>query len=59
MMAEHASTATSTQYTMDSVVRGHHVYKEIWTSFIGEELFCKGEADNIHDIYAVAVMKEL
>ena len=59
MMAECASTATSTVYTMDSVVRGHHVCKEIWTSFIGEELSCKGEAGNIHDMYAVAVIKEL
>jgi len=58
-MAKRASTATSTIYTMDSVVRGHHVDKEIWTSFIGEELSCKGEAGNIHDLYAVAVMKEL
>ena len=22
---------------MDSVIRGHHIYKDIWTSSIGEE----------------------
>ena len=52
-MAQRASTATSAVYTMDSVVRGHHVhhvYKEIQTSFIGEELSCKGEAGNTHDM---------
>ena len=58
-MADSSSTASSAVYSMDSVVRGHHVYKEIWTSFIGEELSCKGEVGNIHDMYAVAVMKEV
>ena len=51
--------SSSTTYSMGSVVRGHHVYKEIWTSFIGEELSCQREDGNIHDMYAVAVIKEL
>ena len=44
---------------METVVRGHHVYKDIWTSFIGEELSCQREDGNVQDMYAVAVIKEL
>jgi len=40
---------TST-FTIDSTIRQHHVYKEIWTPIIGEELAC---AD--YDPYAVKV----
>ena len=25
---------------IDSVIRGYHVYKEVWTSTVGEELNC-------------------
>ena len=43
---------------LDSAIRGHHIYKEIWNPFIGEELECKMEHENIHDLYAVAVTRE-
>ena len=43
---------------LNCVIRGHHIYKEIWNPFIGEELQCKMEHGNIHDIYAVAVTRE-
>ena len=43
------------QYEIDSFVMGHHVYKESWTPFIGEDLGVKMQADNIVDRYAVAV----
>ena len=41
----------------DSVVRGHHVYKSIWTPVIGEELNLECKESNKHDEYAVAVRK--
>ena len=40
------------------VVRGHYVYKRMWTPVIGEELTVLPEENNIHDRYAVAVMKD-
>ena len=40
---------------MESVVRGHHVYKEIWTPELGEVLTVCKEPDNIHDRHAVCV----
>ena len=43
--------------TIESCVRGHHIYKAIWDPFEGEELVCHKEENNSHDPYAVAVMK--
>ena len=44
---------------IDSVVTGHHVYKTVWTPFIGEILGTEQEqATNVHDRYAVSVMKK-
>ena len=42
----------------NSIIRGHHIYKEIWNPFVGEELQCKIEHGNAHDIYTVAVIRE-
>ena len=44
-------------FSVESVVRGHHVYKTIWSSALGEELQCHCEVGNIHDLYAVSVIK--
>ena len=44
-------------FLVESVVRGHHVYKTIWSSALGEELQCHREVSNIHDLYAVSVIK--
>ena len=42
-------------FSFESVVHNHHIYKEVWTSFVGETLHCQAENRNIHDLYAVAV----
>ena len=45
-------------FCLDSVVRGHHVYKTIWTPFLGEILTAIAEPGNSHDRHAVCVKKE-
>lgn len=40
-----------------SCIRGHHVYKSVWTPTLGEELECRREGDNNFDGYAVAVLR--
>ena len=40
----------------DSVIRGHHVYKVIWTPYIGEMLLVRKEPANSHDGRAVAIV---
>ena len=34
---------------IQSTVRGHHIYKDIWTPVIGEELTVIPEENNEHD----------
>ena len=41
-----------------SCVCGYHYYQDIWEPVIGEELECTQEPGNLHDRYAVAVLKE-
>ena len=45
-------------FSLESMVRGYHVYKDIWISSVGEELPCQREPANLHDRHAVAVMKD-
>ena len=35
--------------TLESCVRGHHIYKAVWSPFVGEELVCLKEDNNSHD----------
>lgn len=53
-----STAAHSTVYTQEGVIRGHHIYKRIWTPFIGEELSLQQERTNRHDYFAVTVMRD-
>lgn len=44
-------------FSFESVIRGHHIYKSIWTPVIGETLHLEKEEGNAEDPYAVAVMR--
>ena len=44
-------------YCFDSLIRGFHVYKGIWTPVLDELLNTQIEEDNEHDKHAVAVIK--
>ena len=41
----------------ESVVRGQHVYKRVWSTVVGEILQLSCEEDNDHDRFSVSVMK--
>ena len=45
------------QFVLRSCIRGHHIYKNVWTSSIGEKLDYECEAANHHDPYVVALKK--
>ena len=47
----------TTTFRIESTVHGHHVYKAAWSPYIGEELPVQREVNNIHDDFAVAVLK--
>ena len=42
------------RFSIDSAVRGFHVYKDIWNPEIGEVLLCEQEFGNLHDPDAVS-----
>ena len=44
------------EYTIESIVPGHHVYKSIWHPILGEHLILEREEGNGHDRHAVSVM---
>ena len=52
-------TTTSAQFSVHSVVRGHHVYKKIWTPYLGEILDLHPEVGNKYDRFAVVVIAQL
>ena len=43
---------------LDSVVRGHHVYKMEWTQFLGKILTAIKEPENNHERHAVCEERE-
>ena len=46
-----------TNFTVEAMVRGYHVYQDIWEAELDEELPCQKEPINIVDPFAIAVMK--
>lgn len=41
----------------DSVIRGHHIYKTMWTPVLGEVNYLEIEEGNEHDHFAVCVKR--
>ena len=50
-----ADLLDTVHHEMDSVVRGHHVYKSVWLPVTGEQLILEKEPANPHNDFAVAV----
>ena len=48
----------TTNFYVDSLVKGYHEYKSIWTPKIGEILSTEREPGNLVDKYAVCVKKK-
>ena len=47
------------RFCIDSCVRGYHVYSDIWSASVGEELPCEREDGNSADPFAVAIFCSL
>ena len=45
-------------FTFESAVRGHHVFKRIWTPVNGQLLQVRAETGNERDPYAVATVHD-
>ena len=44
-------------FTVSAMIRGYHVYMEVWNAEVNEELQCEREIGNRSDMFAVAVKK--
>ena len=44
-------------YSIKRLVCSHHVYKAVWSPYIGEEPLVQCEVANIQDDFAVAILK--
>ena len=42
------------EHSIESAIRGFHVYKEVWSPFMHEQLRTRQELGNPEDQYAVA-----
>ena len=51
------STAMTTSYSIDTAVRGYHIYRDVWQPVNGEVLQCERQTSNRHDPFAVAIKK--
>ncbi len=45
-------------FSVESMVRGYHVYKDVWVAADGQLLQCRRETSNGHDPFAVAVIRD-
>ena len=45
------------EVTMEAMIRGYHVYRDVWSAVVDEELACKREPFNASDPFAVSVVK--
>jgi len=43
-------------FQVESTVRGHHIFKAIWTTVLGQNLDVQPERDNSFDAHAVATI---
>ena len=57
MIIVHLKMAEIDTYEFDSMVHGYHQYQSIWSTVVGEELQCRIELSNPHDLFAVAICK--
>ena len=44
-------------FSIESCVRGYHVYKATWSASVGEILFCQREERNVEDPFAVSIVR--
>ena len=48
----------ATSFECDLVIRGYHIYKEIWEASYGEMFHCMRETGNSFDPFAVTVVRD-
>ena len=57
VLDEEKKIVVTTNFDVDSYVKGYHAYKKIWIPKVGETLSTEREPGNLVDKYAVCVKK--
>ena len=57
VMAISSGVTCLSSFSMESMVRGQHIYKDRWCPYINKELTCHQERHNYHNPFAVSVQK--
>ena len=52
-----AAMESSYSWSTNSIVMGHHVYKNVWTPSVGERLQLRRQDDSDYDNHAVSIVK--
>ena len=50
-------TLINISFEFDNCVRGHHIYKDVWTPVVNDGLNYRREEENVSDPYTVAIIK--
>lgn len=58
MYLSYSRMMVESAFSVEAMIRGYHVYNNIWTAVVDEELICRREQFNSADPFAVAVVKE-
>ena len=53
----HLAMADIDTYEFVSMARSYHQYQSIWSAVVGEELPCRIELSNLHNLFTVAICK--
>ena len=60
VMASRPTPSRSVNFVVDSAIRGYHIYKDICPNpLVEEQLQCKREVGNSHDLMSIAVKKPI
>ena len=51
-------TATNKTLVFSVLVRGFHVYRDVWNQHENEELVCLFEANNLFDTFAIRACRK-
>ena len=57
-LQEEMPVVLTTFIELETLIKGHHVYKDIWTPKLGEELEVRIEPDNHVDKFSVCIKKD-
>ena len=50
-----SGSGNNATYAVQTVVWGYNIYKELWSTTVGQILPYQQERSNIHDLYSVAI----